>query len=80
MSTTSVDQTKTTPEHSVPNASSCCGGHAGAEAAEKTNAHGSCGNHESEAAPDTAVPLSDQGHSVSGTGHHPKKSGCCSGS
>lgn len=80
MTTTSVDRTKTTHEHLVPNASSCCGGHAGAEATEKTNAHGSCGNHESAAAPDTAVPTSDQDHSVSSAGHHPKKSGCCSGS
>lgn len=80
MTTPTIDRTKTPPEHPVPNASTCCGGHAGAEAAEKTNAHGSCGNHESAAAPDTVVPTSGQGHSVSSAGHHTKKSGCCSGS
>ncbi|MFG1288957.1 MULTISPECIES: hypothetical protein [Xanthobacter] len=79
MSTTSVDQTKTTTEHSTSNASSCCEGHAGAEAAEKANAHGSCGQHESVVAPDAAVPASDQGHSVSSAVHHAKKSGCCGG-
>lgn len=80
MSTTSVDQTKTTPEHSVPNASSCCKGHAAAESAEKASAHGSCGNHENAAAPDKARPASKEGHSVSSADHHPKKSGCCGGS
>lgn len=80
MSTTSVHHTKTTPEHSVSNASSCCGGgHTGTEASEKANAPGSCGHHENAAAPDTAVPASDQGRSVSSVGHHPKKSGCCGG-
>ncbi|MBS7556059.1 hypothetical protein KHC23_20720 [Ancylobacter dichloromethanicus] len=80
MSTTSADQTKTTSEHSVPNASSCCDGHAGAEAAEKANAHGSCGNHENAAAPDTVAPAGELDKPVSSAGHHPKKTGCCGGS
>ncbi len=80
MSNTSVHHTKATPEPSVSNASSCCGGdHTGTEASEKANAPGSRGNHGSAAAPDTAVPASDQDQPVSSAGHHPKKSGCCGG-
>ena len=81
MSTSSVDETKTGPTHSAPNASSCCGANASTDAGEQTLAHGSCATHEGAAAhATTAAAAGDQGHPASSAGHHRKKAGCCGGS